>query len=129
MLYNESLNMKTILIIEDNQAIRGMLRDLLKLHGYSVQEASDGAIGLNLAVRSEVDLIICDLKMPKIDGLGVLEELRKISKIPVIIYSSVGYDFAKSEAKRLGAMTFINKDDADPQEVLQTVDYILNGKK
>lgn len=121
--------METILIIEDNQAIRGMLRDLLKLSGYAVQEASDGAVGLNMAVRGGIDLIICDLKMPKIDGLGVLEELRKISKIPVVIYSSVAYDFAKREAKRLGAITFINKDEADPKEVLQTVEYILNGKQ
>ncbi len=121
--------MKTILVIEDNQAIRGMLRDLLKLSGYGVLEASDGAEGLNLAVRGGIDLIISDLKMPKVDGLGVLEELRKISKIPVIIYSSVGYDFAKAQAKRLGALTFINKDEADPREVLQTVDYILNAKK
>lgn len=121
--------MKTILIIEDNQAIRGMLRDLLKLSGYSVVEASDGAVGLNLAVRGDIDLIISDLKMPNVDGLGVLEEVRKISNIPVVIYSSVAYDFAKVQAKRLGALTFINKDEADPQEVLQTVDYILNAKK
>lgn len=119
--------MKTILIIEDNQAIRGMLRDLLSMSGYAVKEASDGAIGLNVAIRDKVDLIICDLKMPNVDGLTVLEELRKTSNTPVIIYSSVGFDFAKSEAKRLGAMTFINKDEADPKEVLQTVEYVLNA--
>ncbi len=68
---------KKILIIEDDSVISGMYEKLLSNHGYEVIKAADGETGLNTALRERPDLTLLDLKMPKMDGMTVLNNIRK----------------------------------------------------
>lgn len=68
--------MTTILIIEDEAPIRENLRQLLQLEGYAVLEAANGLSGIEIALTSRPDLVLCDILMPGVDGYGVLAELR-----------------------------------------------------
>jgi DNA-binding response OmpR family regulator len=86
--------MKKILIIEDEYALRASLRELLEANNYKVFLAEDGLEGVQLAKEVFPDLIICDIMMPRLNGHGVIEELKKDPKL-----SSVPFIFltAKSE--------------------------------
>ncbi|WP_052698871.1 response regulator transcription factor [Flagellimonas lutaonensis] len=80
-----------ILIIEDDTCILNNTAELLQLEGYTVMTASDGKIGMEKILHSPPDLIICDLLMPKMDGLTLLETLGKhpkLKKIPFIFSSA-----------------------------------------
>lgn len=73
--------MKRILVIEDEEDIRKNIAQILEFEGYEVMEASDGISGLHIALKSEFDLILCDIMMPIMDGYEVLEKL-KVQKTP-----------------------------------------------
>ena len=66
-----------ILVIDDNNEVRDMLHDLLRLKGYDVETAETGSLGLEKLVSSSPDLIICDIAMPEKDGFQVLKEVRE----------------------------------------------------
>ena len=123
---------KKILIVEDDQYIREMYALLLKKDGYEVTEAPDGAVGLAEAERGGYDVILLDLMMPQMDGLGFLKGLKKdpskIKNGPIIIMSNLAYSDAKDKALELGAAGFLVKADLDPREVLEAVEKALKGK-
>jgi DNA-binding response OmpR family regulator len=76
--------MQTILVIEDDRAIRGAIVDILELEGYHALSAADGLTGVALAREKRPDLIICDIMMPFLDGYGVLAHLRKHAETATI---------------------------------------------
>lgn len=83
----------TILVAEDSVDSREMMCTLLRMKGYEVCEAGDGEAAVEVALQTVPDLIFVDLKIPKLDGLGVARKLRlypKLKKIPIVILS--GYD-------------------------------------
>lgn len=89
----KTLKIKTILVVEDEEMVRFITRSLLENFDYKVIEATDGAHAIEIfkALKNQIDLVICDLVMPGIDGWQTLAELRKISPdIPAILAS--GYD-------------------------------------
>ena len=99
-----------ILIIDDEPHIRSVLKDRLEANGYQVVQASDGKEGLKLTESAEPDLILLDLQMPKMDGIEVLERLKKqFSEIIVIILTGHGSIGLAVEAMKLGAFDFITK--------------------
>ncbi len=71
--------MPKILIVEDEAAIRRVLKKIISEENetYQVEEAEDGLIGLEMITKSDYDLVLCDIKMPKIDGMEVLEKAKK----------------------------------------------------
>ena len=69
--------MKNILVIEDNEEVRENLEEILELSGYQVQQAANGKLGVQQALKTPPDLIICDIMMPELDGFGVLNILSK----------------------------------------------------
>lgn len=86
----------TILVAEDSADSREMMCTLLAMKGYEVCQAGDGVAAVEVALRTQPDLIFVDLQIPKLDGLGVVRQLRlypKLKKTPIIILS--GYDPAK----------------------------------
>ncbi len=100
--------MKTILLIEDDRALRENTEELLELSGYSVLTASNGKIGIEAAKKNLPDIIICDIMMPVIDGYGVLENLssdKKTKQIPFIFLS------AKTEHKEIRKGMDLGADD------------------
>ena len=104
--------MKTILLIEDNVAILENLTEFLELEGYKILIANNGKRGLELAGEFIPDLIICDVKMPEMDGYEVLHSLLdtvKTHDIPFIFSTSMSEKVDRAEALRLGADDYIVK--------------------
>ena len=100
---------KTILIIEDEIRIRFLLKDYLLSEGFSVIEACDGEDGLMAFKNNNVDLILLDIMMPKIDGLTVLENIRTVSDIPIILLTAKSQEEDKLYGYDIGADDYITK--------------------
>ena len=100
---------KTILIIEDEIRIRFLLYDYLLSEGFSVIEACDGEEGLMAFKNNNVDLILLDIMMPKIDGLTVLENIRTVSDIPIILLTAKSQEEDKLYGYDIGADDYITK--------------------
>ena len=100
---------KTILIIEDEIRIRFLLKDYLLSEGFSVIEACDGEEGLMAFKNNNVDLILLDIMMPKIDGLTVLENIRTVSDIPIILLTAKSQEEDKLYGYDKGADDYITK--------------------
>ena len=102
--------MANILIIDDEQPIRTSLREILEYEGHSVDEAQDGVNGVIAARKKQYSVIFCDIKMPKMDGLDVLDMLKsKEVDTPVIMISGHGTVETAVQALKKGAFDFIQK--------------------
>ena len=121
--------MAKILIIDDEAPIRMSLREILEYENYKVSEAEDGAEGLKLASKFAFDVIFCDVKMPKFDGLEVLDFLReKNVQSHVVMISGHGTVDTAVEALKKGAFDFIQKP-LDLNRILLTVRHALDQGK
>jgi DNA-binding NtrC family response regulator len=102
--------MSTILIIDDEKAIRKTLSEILSFEGYKIEEAADGEEGLKKFSEKTYDLVLCDIKMPKLDGIEFLEKSREINAdVPVIMISGHGNIDTAVEAVKKGAFDYISK--------------------
>jgi len=102
--------MANILIIDDERAIRSVLKDILTNEGYKIEEAVDGEDGLKKFVGGNFDLVLCDIKMPKIDGLEFLQKASEANvEVPIIMISGHGNIETAVEAVKKGAFDFIPK--------------------
>ncbi|HXH18794.1 MAG TPA: sigma-54 dependent transcriptional regulator, partial [Chitinophagales bacterium] len=102
--------MPKILIIDDEKAIRKTMREILEYESYTVEEAENGMDGLNKLRDEHYDIVLLDIKMPKMDGIEVLEEAQKIvPDTPVIMISGHGTVESAVEAVKKGAFDFISK--------------------
>ncbi|MFC0185931.1 DNA-binding transcriptional response regulator, NtrC family, contains REC, AAA-type ATPase, and a Fis-type DNA-binding domains [Pseudarcicella hirudinis] len=102
--------MARILIIDDEKAIRSALRDILEYEGYQVEEASDGEQGLESVKQNDYDVVLCDIKMPKIEGLDLLLKAGEMGKsAQFIMISAFGNVENAVEATKRGAFDFIQK--------------------
>lgn len=123
--------MPRILIIEDEAAIRRVLVKILseENNNYQVEEAEDGLIGIEKIKNEDFDLILCDIKMPKMDGVEVLETVKKIKpEIPIVMISGHGDLDTAVNTMRLGAFDYISKP-PDLNRLLNTVRIALNSKE
>ena len=115
-----------ILIIDDEAPIRASLKEILEYENYQVMEAEDGAEGLKLATNSAFDVVFCDIKMPKMDGLEVLDALvEKGIDGRVIMISGHGTVETAVQAIKVGAFDFIQKP-LDLNRILLTVRHALD---
>lgn len=113
--------MSKILIIDDEKPIRRALREILEYEKFEVDEAEDGPSGLEKAKSGEFDIILCDIKMPKMDGMEVLENLQKENiESPVVMISGHGNIETAVEAIKKGAFDFIQKP-LDLNRILVTI--------
>lgn len=123
--------MSKILIIEDEEAIRRVLVKILTEENkdYQVSESEDGLAGIELIKASDFDLILCDIKMPKMDGVEVLEAVKKIKpEIPIVMISGHGDLDTAVNTMRLGAYDYISKP-PDLNRLLNTIRNALDRKK
>lgn len=101
---------QTILVIDDEKAIRNTLKDILSFEGFEVEEAADGLEGLEMIKAKDYDCILCDVKMPKMDGLEVLDKVKEIKPdIPFVVISGHGNIETAVDAVKKGAFDFISK--------------------
>jgi two-component system, NtrC family, nitrogen regulation response regulator NtrX len=102
--------MPSILIIDDEKSIRKTLTEILSYEGYKIDEASDGEEGLKKFKEKNYDLVLCDIKMPKLDGIEFLEKAGEINdEVPIIIISGHGNIETAVEAVKKGAYDYISK--------------------
>jgi two-component system nitrogen regulation response regulator NtrX len=123
--------MPKILIIEDEAAIRRVLVKILSEENdtYQVEEAQDGTEGIEKIKNDDFDLILCDIKMPKMDGVEVLEIVKKLKpEIPIVMISGHGDLDTAVNTMRLGAFDYISKP-PDLNRLLNTVRNALDKKE
>lgn len=123
--------MSKILIIEDEASIRRVLSKIISEESdtYHVDDAEDGIIGLEKIKNTDYDLILCDIKMPKMDGVEVLEAVKKIKpEIPIVMISGHGDMETAIQTMRLGAFDYISKP-PDLNRLLNTVRNALDKKQ
>jgi DNA-binding NtrC family response regulator len=123
--------MSKILIIEDEASIRRVLTKILSEENdtYQVEEAEDGVQGLEKIKNSDYDLVLCDIKMPKMDGEELLEAVKKIKpEIPIVMISGHGDMETAINTMRLGAFDYISKP-PDLNRLLNTVRNALDKKQ
>lgn len=101
--------MPRILIIDDERAIRNTLREILEYESYQVDDAEDGIKGLEFVNKELYDMILCDIKMPQMDGIEVLEKVQQITDTPVVMISGHGNIETAVEAIKKGAYDYIAK--------------------
>ncbi len=102
--------MPSILIIDDEKSIRKTLNEILSFEGYKIDEASDGEEGLKKFKEKNYDIVLCDIKMPKLDGIEFLEKAKEINdEVPIIIISGHGNIETAVEAVKKGAYDYISK--------------------
>jgi DNA-binding response OmpR family regulator len=102
--------MAKILAVDDNVKIRDLLDTLLRRKGHQVLTADHGQRGIDVFRRERPDITILDLKMPNMNGIEVLRQIRKINPhAPVIILTAVGTETEEERARALGATEFLHK--------------------
>ena len=116
--------MYTMLVVDDEDKIRNVIREYAEFQGYEVVEAADGMQALELAKQHPFDIVILDIMMPKLDGYSTCKELRKISDVPVIMLSARGEEYDKLFGFELGIDDYVVKP-FSPKELMARVGVIL----
>lgn len=106
---NGENNQKTILIVEDEPPIVDILVYNLKKEGYNTLEATDGEMGLNIAIEQRPDLILLDVMLPKMDGLTVCKRVKQTYNVPILMISAKDEEIDKIVGLELGADDYITK--------------------
>jgi DNA-binding response OmpR family regulator len=122
-----------ILLVEDDPAVAGMYKLKLEMEGYRVTVAGDGEDGLRVAREQKPQLIFLDVRLPKLDGMSVLEAMRgddRTRHIPVLILSNYGEPPLIERGLRLGAREYLLKSETTPSGVAARArDYTAKGAK
>jgi DNA-binding NtrC family response regulator len=120
--------MQKILLIDDEKSIRKSLREILEFEKYKIEEAEDGAAGLSVALNGNFDLVLCDIKMPKMDGLELLSKFNEHQlEAPIVMMSGHGSIETAVEAVKKGAYDFLSKP-IDLNRLLVTVRNAIEKK-
>ena len=118
--------MTKILLVEDDPLLVNIYTTFFRNKGLESVVAVNGSTALDKVKEYKPDIILLDLMMPKLGGLGVLEELNKAgNKAPVIIYTNLDSEEKRKEAMDKGATDFISKSHSDPQDVLDVINKHL----
>jgi two-component system, NtrC family, nitrogen regulation response regulator NtrX len=121
--------MTKILVIDDERPIRSTLQEILEFEKFKVDTAEDGKIGLEMIQNTTYDLVLCDIKMPKMDGMELLDKLNELGvEVPIIMISGHGNIETAVEAIKKGAYDFIQKP-LDLNRTLVTLRNALDRKE
>lgn len=116
--------MARILIVDDENSIRDIIKEYLDFAGYEYQEAANGLQALELLKNEIFDLIVLDIMMPQMDGISVLKELRKTLDTPVILLTARGNEYDKLIGFDMGADDYMSKP-FSPKELLARIKSVL----
>jgi Response regulators consisting of a CheY-like receiver domain and a winged-helix DNA-binding domain len=119
--------MSKILIVDDEEKIREVIKEYAEFNGYEVAEAGDGMTAIGLCKLNDYDLIIMDIMMPKLDGFTTCKEIKKIKDIPVIMLSARGEEYDKLFGFELGIDDYIVKP-FSPKELMARVNAVLSRR-
>ncbi len=116
-----------ILIVDDEQGIRDVIKEYCLSENYNVFEAENGIIALEILERSKVDIIILDIMMPKMDGYTTLSRIRDKYDVPVIMLSARSEEYDKLQSFNLGVDDYVTKP-FSPKELLARIKAVLSRK-
>ena len=119
--------MKKILIVDDEEKIREVIREYAEFSGYAAEEAADGMSAIGMVKLNDYDLIIMDIMMPKLDGFSAVKEIQKIKNIPVIMLSARGEEYDKLFGFELGIDDYVVKP-FSPKELMARVTEVLSRR-
>lgn len=116
--------MYKILIVDDEDRIRDIIKEYLDFEGYTYDEASDGVEAIEKIRNDEFDVVVLDIMMPKVDGFTVVREVRKFSQVPVIMLSARGEEYDKLFGFEMGIDDYITKP-FSPKELVARIKAVL----
>ena len=120
--------MQTVLLIDDDVELAGMLREYLETEGFDVQVAHDGVAGAGLACRQPVEIVVLDVMMPKLNGIETLKMIRQHSNVPIIMLTAKGDNTDRIIGLELGADDYVPKP-SSPREIVARIRAILRRVK
>ncbi len=122
---------KKILIVDDDMYIRDLYEEVVKEEGFEVDTANDGATALEKLKQGGYDLVLLDIMMPKLDGFGIMDELRKnppaVKNGPFILLTNLDHGPLMQEALDKGAASFMIKADITPNDLVNEVKKHVNN--
>lgn len=113
-----------VLIVDDEEMIRGVLKEYVEFEGGTAFEAADGMQAVRLCRDNDFDIILMDVMMPKLDGFSAVKEIKKIKNIPVIMLSARGEEYDKLFGFEIGADDYVTKP-FSPKEVMARIHAVL----
>lgn len=113
-----------ILIVDDEEKIRSLVRKYAEFEGYTVDEAANGLDALDLFDKNAYDIVIMDIMMPMLDGLSASREIRKKSNVPIIMLSARGEEYDRIGGFQLGADDYVVKP-FSPKELMLRIEAVL----
>lgn len=120
--------MTRILIVDDEQSIREVVREYAQLNGYEADEAADGLQALDKVAENDYDCVILDVMMPKLDGFSACKQIKKIKKIPIIMLSARQEEYDKLFGFELGVDDYVVKP-FSPKELMARVKVVLDRSR
>ncbi len=114
-----------LLIVDDEVCIREVIREYGSLEGYNVMEASNGLEALDIVKNKDVDVIIMDIMMPRLDGYSAIKEIREEKNIPIIVLSARGEEYDKLLGFDLGIDDYVTKP-FSPKELMARIKAVYN---
>lgn len=121
--------MKKILVVDDEEKIRSIIRKYGEFEGYAIDEACDGMDAINkVKANSDYDVIIMDVMMPELDGFSACSEIKKIKDIPVIMLSARGEEYDRIHGFEAGVDDYVVKP-FSPKELMMRVNVVISRTK
>ncbi len=117
-----------ILVVDDEEKIRRIIRKYAEFEGYTIEEAGDGMEAIEICKKQDFDLIILDVMMPELDGFSTCREIRKIKPIPVIMLSARGEEYDRIHGFELGIDDYVVKP-FSPKELMMRVKVVASRNK
>lgn len=114
-----------ILVVDDEERIREVIREYGEFEGHQVLEAKDGMEAVNICKEEDFDVIVMDIMMPKVDGFSAYKEIKKIKNIPVLMLSARGEEYDKLFGFEIGIDDYVVKP-FSPKEVMARLNVIVN---
>lgn len=120
--------MYRILVADDEQKIREVIREYAEFEGFAVDEAADGMQAIDMCKNTPYDAVILDVMMPKLDGFSACKEIRKIADIPVLMLSARGEEYDKLFGFEMGVDDYVVKP-FSPKEVMARINVIISRNR
>ncbi|HZH93844.1 MAG TPA: response regulator transcription factor [Tissierellaceae bacterium] len=120
--------MYRILVVDDEDKIREVVREYGEFNGHKVYEAQDGIQAVNMCREDEFSIIVMDIMMPRLDGFSAVKEIRKFSNTPVLMLSARGEEYDKLFGFELGIDDYVTKP-FSPKELMARINAIISRQK
>ncbi|MDE7300989.1 MAG: response regulator transcription factor [Clostridia bacterium] len=117
-----------VLIVDDEEMIRGVLKEYVEFEGNEAYEAADGMEAVKLCRANDYDVILMDVMMPKLDGFSAVKEIKKFKDVPVIMLSARGEEYDKLFGFEIGVDDYVTKP-FSPKEVMARINVVTKRRK